>query len=993
MTSMTQATDSTGNLMMNRQRINNVGLIDRSQIIEFEFNNKTYQGYGGDTLASALLANGVSLTARSFKYHRPRGILSCGVEEPSSFVQLTGHSQAANQPITSVMIKPGLKARSVNCWPSPDFDLMAINQGFSKLLPAAFYYKTFMWPNWHVYEPHIRRAAGLAAAPALDSKREKFETRHGHCDVFIAGAGPAGLMAALTAAKSGARVIIADMQSHSGGSLLHKNISINHESAIHWIQSVDRELSQYENVTLLHSTTVWAYREHNLLMLTQRIDRDDLCQRNWRVRAGQVIIATGAIERNLVFPDNDRPGIMLAGAVQAYINRYAVRPGNRAVLFTNNSSAYSVAHDMKASGIDIAGIVDSREHIEEDLQYLVNNITIFKQHTIIKVHGHKRVSAVSIQPQTGGQIQKLPCDLLCVSGGWNPAVHLHSQSRGTLKYDNNLAAFIPDKHTQPGYCAGGARGEFSLGRVLVDGANAGARAARAQGYSCQPLPCPEIESEAHYHIEPLWHVKQPRPSDKSFIDLHNDVTLADIHLAIREGFSAVEHAKRYTTTGMGIDQGKTGNINAIGAIAQQTGISMDDVGTTTFRSPYIPVEFGAMAGIREQSVILPYRHTAMTSWHKDNGATMYEAGARWQRPGYYAKPGESFQQTVDRESAIVRQGVGVYDGSPLGKFEIKGLDSLKLLNMLYTNAFDSLEINQGRYGLMLSDDGLIIDDGVSFKLSDNHYLMTTSTGNADEIYRHMEHFLQIERPQWEVKITPVTSQWSNATVCGPKARLVMQALGADIDLSNQAFPFMSLRTGTVAGYPARVCRVSFTGELSYEINVHTRYALKLWEKIIDVGKAYDIAPIGSEANHVLRVEKGFLSLGHKVDGITDADDLGMGWVMSKKKSDYIGKRAVEIRRSSHRQRRQLVGLLIDDADRLVTEGAPITPDGNREASVGLVTACVYSVVNGCSIALALLENGRERIGEKAHIRLKEEVVTAQIVTPCFHDPEGQLLRS
>jgi len=400
-----------------------------------------------------------------------------------------------------------------------------------------------------------------------------------------------------------------------------------------------------------------------------------------------------------------------------------------------------------------------------------------------------------------------------------------------------------------------------------------------------------------------------------------------------------------------------------------------------------------MAGIREESVIFPYRHTPMTRWHRDNGATMYEAGARWQRPGYYAKPGESFQQTVNRESRVVRQGVGVYDGSPLGKFEIKGSDSLKLLNMLYTNSFDSLENNAGRYGLMLSDDGLILDDGVSFKLADNHYLMTTSTGHADDINRHMEHFLQIERPQWDVKITAITSQWSNATICGPNARLVIQSLGTDIDLSNQAFPFMTMRTGTVAGFPARVCRVSFTGELSYEINVYSRHALRLWAKIMDAGKDYDIAPIGSEANHVLRVEKGFLSLGHEVDGTTDAYDLGMGWIMSKKKSDYIGKRAIDIRRSSHKQRRQLVGLLIDDSDRLITEGAPITPGGNREASEGLVTACVYSVVNSCSIALALLDNGRERIGQKAHIRLKEEVVTAQIVAPCFHDRDGKLLRN
>ena len=978
---------------MTSTRLDKTGLINRSQTIEFEFNNKTYRGFAGDTLASALLANGVALTARSFKYHRPRGILSCGVEEPSSFVELSGDSQAANQPITTVPIKPGLKAKSVNCWPSPDFDLMAINQCFSKLLPAAFYYKTFMWPDWHIYEPHIRRAAGLAAAPALEDKSERYESRHGHCDILIAGAGPTGLMAALTAAKCGARVMLVDMQSRAGGSLLNKNQLINQKPALDWVDNVLNELAQFENVTVLQNTTVWAYREHNLLMASQRIDKEELCQRNWRVRAGQVIIATGAIERTLVFPDNDRPGIMLAGAVQTYINRYAVRPGSKAVIYTNNNSAYPVAQDLIKNGIEITGIVDTREHSESDINNDINNVTVFKNSHIVKTHGHKHISSVSILSKESSKTHKLACDLLCISGGWNPTVHLHSQSRGSLTYDKHLATFIPEKAAQSSYCAGGANGKFGLADAMIDGTSKGANAAQAQGYSCQTQQLPEIDFEIPYHIEPMWHLNLHRPGDKSFIDLHNDVTLSDIHLAIREGFGAVEHAKRYTTTGMGIDQGKTGNINAIGAIAQQTGLSMDEIGTTTFRSPYVPIEFGAMAGIREESIIFPYRHTAMTQWHKDNGATMYEAGARWQRPGYYATPGESFQQTVNRESLIVRNGVGVYDGSPLGKFEIKGKDSLKLLNMLYTNAFDSLDINVGRYGLMLTEDGLILDDGVTFKLADNHYLMTTSTGHADDINRHMEHFLQIERPHWDVKITPVTSQWSNVTICGPDARKLMQALCNDIDLSNQAFAFMTLRTGTVAGFSARVCRVSFTGELSYEVNVHTRHALNLWKKIIEVGKAYNIAPIGSEANHVLRVEKGFLSLGHEADGTTDAYDLGMGWIMSKKKTDYIGKRAVTIRRCSDKPRRQLVGLLIDKPDQLVTEGAPITPEGLQTASEGLVTACVYSVVNQCSIALALLENGRERLGQKAHIRLKDEVVCATIVAPCFHDPDGKLLRS
>ena len=480
---------------------------------------------------------------------------------------------------------------------------------------------------------------------------------------------------------------------------------------------------------------------------------------------------------------------------------------------------------------------------------------------------------------------------------------------------------------------------------------------------------------------------------KSFVDIQNDVTLADIQLAIREGFDSVEHVKRYTTAGMGIDQGKTGNINVIGAISTELGVLPRDIGTTTFRSPFVPVEFGSLAGIREQSVRLPYRHTPITQWNRDYGACMYESGARWQRPGYYPRPGESFQQTVNRECKATRCNVGIYDGSPLGKFEIKGIDALRLIELLYTNSFSRLKTGMGRYGIMLTDDGLILDDGVTFKMGENHYLMLTSTGHADLVNRHIEMLLQIHRPQWDVRITPVTTQWANATICGPMARAFMTALGTDINMDSRAFPFMAMRQGEVAGIPARVFRVSFTGELSFEINVWSRHALKLWEKIVQTGGKFDLTPIGSEANHVLRVEKGFLSLGHEVDGTTDPYDLGMGWIMSSEKSDYLGKRLIIIRRSAEQPRRELVGLLLDDKDRLVDENAPITPDGKALPSEGFVTACVWSVVHNRSIALALLADGRNRIGQKAFIRMKQDVVAAEIVEPCFHDPEGKLLRN
>ena len=976
-------------------RIAEGGLVDRSQTVSFQFNGKTYQGFAGDSLASALLANGVSLTARSFKYHRPRGIVGSGYEEPSSLVELVGDEESGNQPITRVQIRTGLDARSVNCWPSPDFDLMAVVQFFAKLIPAAFYYKTFKWPNWHLFEPSIRRAAGLASAPGSIHHQGHYETRYAYCDLLIVGAGPAGLMAALLAARSGARVMLADDGLEPGGSLLAGRCQIDQNDAIDWVRKTTAELDSLDNVTRLSEATVWAYREHNLLMITERSPAtENVFQRSWRVRASQVLIATGAIERNLVFGHNDRPGVMMASAIQAYVNRYAVKPGQRAVLFANNNSIYAVARDLVASGVDLVAIVDSRSQVE-NLPDDLKDIKRLNHHVIEQCHGSRRVHGVTVKNLGNGQTLKLNCDLVGISGGWNPTVHLYSQSRSLLEYDAELATFVPGKAVQDCKCIGSAAGIFNLETLLQDAEQKTSSALAAIGKTIDPLASlPSVAAEPNYQIEALWHVAVGTDlAAKCFIDIQNDVTLADVHLAMREGFDAVEHVKRYTTAGMGIDQGKTGNLNVIGAIALKSGCELDEIGTTTFRSPYVPIEFGSLTGVREESVYLPYRHTPITQWNKDNGAEMYEAGARWRRPGYYPRAGESFQETVNRESRVVREGLAVYDGAPLGKFEIRGPDALKFIEMLYTNNFASLKIGMGRYGIMLSEDGIILDDGVTFKLAENHYFMSTSTGHADAVNQHMEFFLQTHRPEWRVKITTVTTQWANATICGPKAREMMKALGTDIDLSPEAFPFMAMRDATVAGFNALICRVSFTGELSFEINVRARDSLPLWEKIMEVGAVFDITPVGSESNHVLRVEKGFLSLGHEADGTTSPYDLGMAWIMSKNKTDYIGKKAVEIRQATNPSRRQLVGLLPDDPDHLIDENAPITPGGRREPSEGFITACVWSVVHNRVIALALLENGQSRMDETIYIRRKGEVVTAKVTAPCFHDPDGQLLRS
>jgi len=968
------------------------GRIDRTRPLTFTFNGTRFTGFEGDTHASALLASGVTLTARGFKYHRPRGIVSAGVEEPSSLVELMGDDASGNNAITTVQLSHGLVAKSVNCWPSPQFDLGALNQLISRLIPAGFYYKTFKWPSWHFFEPTIRRAAGLANAPASAPSTGHFETRNAHVDILVAGAGPAGLAAALVAGRSGARVILADEATEAGGSILNRNLEIDGKPALEWVTKIVAELADMPNVIHLQSSTVWAYREHNLLCINERSpNHKTVLERNWRVRAKRVIIATGAIERALVFSNNDRPGTMLASAIQTYVNRYAVLPGKLVVLFTNNDSAYSVAADILAAGGQVKAIVDSRNSVSQLVLDRASGVEVISGHVVSDVAGRSRVKSVTVTSRDGGSERSIDCDLLGYSGGWNPTVHLFSQSRGTLKFDATLATFLPEKAAQACICAGASSGEMTLSDALQDGLIKAAEAVKSVGFKAKALQDLAVQNSS-YTVTPLWRVESSAKG-KAFLDFQNDVTVSDVQLAMREGYSNVEHVKRYTTGGMGIDQGKTGNINIIGTVAMEQNVILADVGTTTFRSPYTPVSFGAINGLREGSVILPYRHTPITKWNHENGGFMYESGARWRRPGYFPREGESFQDSVNRECLTVRNDVGCYDGSPLGKFELKGPNVGEFLDLIYTNIMSNLVPGKGRYGMMLTDDGLILDDGVALRLDEHRWLISTSTGHVDAIHQHMEKVLQFDQPHWNVMITNVTSQWNNVTICGPNARKILEKFVTNIDLSPDAFPFMEFRDGTFADMPARIVRVSFTGELSFEVNVAPRHLRNLWDKVMAAGASFNIAPIGSEANHVLRVEKGFLSLGHEVDGTVDAYDLGLSWIMSKKKSDYIGKRSVDLRRAGNKVRRELVGLLSDDPNCQIPEGAPLTPSGKKQATEGLVTACVWSVVNNRWIALALLENGHARRGEAAHVRLQNSVIPAQITAPVFYDPDGKILRS
>jgi sarcosine oxidase subunit alpha len=759
-----------------------------------------------------------------------------------------------------------------------------------------------------------------------------------------------------------------------------------------WVEAVIAELDANPEVTILQDSTAWGYREDNQILVTERNPAEEhVFQRGWKVRANQVVLATGAIERNLVFANNDRPGIMLASAVRHYVNEFAVVPGRRAIIFTNNSSAYALAHDLQTTGTDIAGIIDSRpvEAIGAEKDGL--ELPLYARHQIMAAHGGKHINAVSIRDENG-IIIRLDCDLLAISGGWNPAVHLFSQSRGTLTYDDDLASFVPDKPMQKVVCIGAAAGKMNIASAMAETATTVIDCLDQDGFTSPALTMPKIALIPDYNIYPLWQVDGLKPGDKAFVDIQNDVTLDDIGIAMREGFDTVEHVKRYTTAGMGIDQGKTGNVNVIGIMAEASNKKAEEIGTTTFRSPFTPVDFGAIAGQRNGKVILPFRHTPITEWNKKQGAVMYEAGARWQRPGYFPIEYGTMQDAINAEAEAVRFGVGVYDGSPLGKFDISGRDARAFIDLLYTNDFSNLEIGMGRYGIMLSEDGMILDDGVTFKLAENHYLMSTSTGYADLVFRHMEYILQVECPDWQVWITPITSQWCNATICGPKARDVMTALGVNIDISAKAFPFMGVRDAVVADIPARICRVSFTGEVSFEISVWPRYAEDMWIKVMKAGAAFGIVPVGSETSHVLRVEKGFLSLGHEVDGTADPYDLGLGWIMSRNKPHSIGRRSVDIRRSSANPRRELVGLLPQSDGELIPEGAPITPNGARVASEGFVSACVWSVANKKVIALGLLIDGRSRIGETVIIRDRERTIKATVTKPCFYDPKGQILR-
>ncbi len=978
------------------RRLSSGGLIDRRSPIQFRFNGRDYRGYRGDTVASALMANGVDVIHRSFKYHRPRGIANIGFAD-TALVQSEQGEQSANMLAAAAVLEQGMRVKSVNCWPTVKFDAAAALQMFSALLPSGFYYKTFMWPNWRLFEPFIRQMAGFGTAPDTVTGL-KFESRYDHCDVLVAGAGPAGLAAALSAARSGARVVLVDDGPRSGGCLLRSQVQVDGVAGVDWAGRIVKELDGMDHVTRLHNSTAWGYHEGNMITVLQREPGpEDLAGRNWKIWATQVVVATGAIERPIAFDGNDRPGVLTSAAASHYLKLYAAVPGTRAIIFANNDCAYRSILDLHEAGVKVAAVADTRKSVSEQARAIAEaaGSEVLENHEVRAVSGARRVRRVNIGLRgSAGKGQWHECDTLCVSGGWNPGVHLFSQARGALAYDERIAGFVPAGPGRPCAVVGGANGTFDIGACLAEGSEAGIQAAAAAGFDSALDPIAQVDKDPirEYALEPCWNARSNRRGGKAFVDFAGDVTVDDLELALREGYGQIEHVKRYTTTGMGIDQGKTSNVAAIGIVADRIGVHPQQIGTTTFRPPYAPVEFGAIAGSRADRAVRQYRHTPMTQWHKDAGAVMYEAGARWRRPGYYLSDASTMDEAVAQECASVRQSVGVYDGSPLGKFEVFGPDALDLLNLVYTNSFDSLSQGHGQYGIMLTEDGLIFDDGVVFRLGDQRYLLTSSTGNAPAVEAMLERVINAECPDLQVLVTPITSQWANATVCGPLARDLMTRIESAIDFSRAALPHMAMASGTFAGIEARVFRVSFTGELSYEVNVPWRYGLQLWTLVLEQGREFGIRPVGSEANHVLRVEKGYLSLAHEVDGTVDPIDLGMKWAIDRTKSDFVGKRTMEMRRAASGSRNELVGLLPHNASEMIIEGTPLTlSQSGRGDSAGYVSACVRSDACNRVVALGLLNDGRSRIGQTVYARSYDRVVPVAVTAPRFYDTGAQRL--
>jgi sarcosine oxidase subunit alpha len=987
--------------------------VDRDRPVSFTFDGVAYGGYEGDTLASALLANGVRLVGRSYKYHRPRGIVSAGAEEPNALVGVERGSGrfTPNLRATQVELYDGLVATSQNRWPSLAFDVGAINDVFSPLYGAGFYYKTFMGPdlfgkNWAwktLYEPVVRLAAGLGTAPT-EPDPDRYVRYFDHCDVLIVGAGPAGLAAALAASESGADVVVCDENSAPGGSLrAETRARISGKSAGEWLEEAIAALGEAPNVRLMMRTQAFGYYAQNFVALSERITEPDLMtdpdlprERLWQMRAREVVLATGAIERPLVFADNDRPGIMLADAARRYLIEYGVKVGERIVVVTAHDSAYRAALDLKDAGAGVELIADLREDAPGSLPEAARaaGLRVATKAAIHEVLGRRRVTGVRLAARPFG-MRTFACDALLMSGGWTPSVHLFSQSRGNLVFDEGLQAFRPGAPVQRERSAGACNATFGLAEALAEGNTSGRKAAAAAGFSVREARAPGVEGAPPAFGGTLGapaHVRGDRRL-KAFVDYQNDVCVKDIELALQEGMRSIEQVKRYTTTGMGTDQGKLSNLNALAVAAAAQHKPMPEMGHTTFRPPYTPVTFGALAGPARGDLFDPIRRTPMHDWASDRGGAFEDVGS-WKRAWYFPREGESMRDAVARECRTTRASVGLFDASTLGKIEVVGRDAAIFLERMYANAFRRLEPGRCRYGLMLNEAGFVMDDGVVARLAPDCFHVTTTTGGAPRVLAHMEDYLQTEFTDLRVWLTSTTEQWAVIAVQGPKARQAIAPLVEGIDLSNEAFPHMNARDARICGVPARLMRVSFTGELGYEINVGSAHGLDVWEAAWREVERHGGCPYGTEAMHVMRAEKGYVIVGQDTDGTVTLADLGLDRAIGKTKKDFVGKRSLSRPDMLRGDRKQLVGLLTEDPNVVLEEGAQITASAAPAVgspALGHVTSSYRSPTLGRSIALALVAAGRSRMDAKLFAPMSDGAVAATVTAPVFYDKDGARL--
>lgn len=943
---------------MTTHRLSRGGVIDRTKPLSFTFDGKSYQGFAGDTLASALLANNVKLVGRSFKYHRPRGVLSAGSEEPNALVELrAGAYREPNTRATVAELFDGLEARSQNRFPNLKYDFLSINSKLAPFFAAGFYYKTFMWPAsfWEkIYEPMIRRAAGLGRNAGVPDP-DIYEKSNVFCNVLVIGGGEAGIAAALEAGRTGARVILCDENPLLGGQALSEGKTVDTGA-----------LEALPNVTILTRTTVFGVYDGGTYGAIERLTDHRPSssvprQRYYKITAGRAVLASGAIERPLVFGNNDLPGVMLAGSVRAYINRYAVAPGRRAVVCLNNDDAAATIPALMQAGITIAGIIDNRPQSTALVRSLAGaaSVQVFTGAVITRALGKREVSGAEILTCNGDRIT-LSCDFIAMSGGWNPALHLTSHLDGKPVWDEAIAAFIPGALPPDMTVIGAAGGE---------GINA--------------------------NILPLW--RPGKTSEKSFVDFQNDVTATDVVLAKQEGFIAVEHLKRYTTLGMATDQGKTANVNGLALMALATGKTIPETGTTRFRPPYTPVALGALAGTHRGKHFKPARLTPTHEWATAQDAVFIEAGL-WLRAQYFPRDGEDWLAATMREVNTVRNAVGICDVTTLGKIDIQGPDAARFLEYVYTNSWTNLAIGRTRYGLMLREDGFVMDDGTCARLGETHFVMTTTTVNAAKVFQHMEFCHQVLWPELDVSFISVTDQWAQIAIAGPYARRVLEKIvDPNFDISNESFPYMAAASLTICGgTPARLFRISFSGELAYELAVPARFGNALASRLMAVGKDHNVAPYGTEALGVMRIEKGHPA-GPELNGQTTAHDLGMGKLLSKKK-DFIGRALAARPVLTDPARPTLVGLQPLDGTTALRAGSHLLPPGAAPIAAhdqGFITSAAFSPTLGSPISLALLSGGSARLGET--IRVYDPVrngdTMAKVVSPIFYDPSGSRLHA